>query len=360
MLTHSDPNRHWGCRINDKITWQNMNAIILQNEQIQIVILIDKGAEIIQFLYKPMDVDFLWRAPNSITTPDHFVRAGSSQNSQFFDHWDGGWIEILPNGGTACEYKGAPLGFYAETINVPWNCRILEDTPEKVSISLWVKLARLPLTLQKTLTLITGTPALFIEEVVVNDGTETIEFMWGHHPVVGPPFLNDSCRISAPDCIVEVFNDEDGPDYRMGLFQKGRWPTIKDRDGNPMDLRLVPPPSSRSMDNCYLYGFNEGWIAITNTNLKVGFGLAWDPTVFRYIWLWQALGGGIGFPWYGRTYNIGIEPWSSYPCSGLNAAIGNGTALSLNAGESMRSWLTAVAYSQKEDVKNISRTGLVE
>jgi hypothetical protein len=65
---------------------------------------------------------------------------------------------------------------------------------------------------------------------------------------------------------------------------------------------------------------------------SVGFGLAWDAQVFRYAWIWQALGGGIGYPWYGRTYAMGLEPWTSYPCAGLQAAVERGTSLSLNPG----------------------------
>ena len=37
MLTH--PERHWGCRINDRVTWEGMRALIIQNEVLQIVVL---------------------------------------------------------------------------------------------------------------------------------------------------------------------------------------------------------------------------------------------------------------------------------------------------------------------------------
>jgi hypothetical protein len=357
MFNLQNPNRHWGCRVNDQVMWHQMRALILQNELLQIVVLVDKGSEIIQFLYKPMDMDFIWRAPNQVKSPDRFVRAAGSSVSPFFDHWDGGWIEILPNGGTACEYKGAPLGFFAETINIPWNYTILDDHPERVSVGLWVRLVRLPFLVQKKFTIESGKAVLLIEERVTNEGYETVDFMWGHHPVIGVPFLDESCRISAPDCTVEVFDAEDGPDHRMGLHQIGRWPIIKDREGNPLDLRIVPPRSGRTMDNCYLYDFKRGWVAVTNTNRQIGFGLAWDHSVFKYMWLWQALGGGLGYPWYGRTYNLGIEPWSSYPCSGLQESIKNGTALQLKAGQSLDSWVTATAYEGKETISFIARDG---
>lgn len=350
---------HWGCRVDDEIVWHGFRALLLQNELLQILVLLDKGAEIVQFLYKPLDVDFIWRAPNPLRHPGSFTPAGASQETPFFDHWSGGWFEVLPNGGPACEYKGAQLGFYAETINVPWECRILEDDPARVRVALSVRTYRTPFLLEKTLTLEAGRPALLIEERLTNEGAEAIDYMWGHHPVVGPPFLDETCVISAPPCNVEIFDAEDGPDHRMGLHQVAPWPTIADRDGAPLDLRLVPPPSSRTMDNCYLRDMQEGWIAIANARQGVGFGLAWDLATFPYVWLWQALGGGIGWPWHGRTYNVGLEPWSSYPCTGLAEAVARGSAPRLEAGASVETWLTAAAFHGGGVVERIARDGTV-
>lgn len=359
MFDITDPNRNWGCRVNDQIIWQGYRAVLLQNQSIQIVVLIDKGTEIIQFLYKPLDIDFLWRSPNGLRPEPHFSAPTSSASSPFFDRWGGGWFEVLPNGGPASEVNGASFGFFAETVNVSWNHLILVDDPDQVSVAFWINTYRTPFLLKKALTLKGGIPALFIEEQVTNLGEEPVSFMWGHHPVVGEPFLSEDCRISAPESNVQIFHDEDGPDYRMGLHQSGRWPVIKDRNDKPLDLRIVPPKSGRTMDNCYLKDFETGWIAIQNTKLDLGFGLAWDPDVFRYVWMWQALGGGQGYPWYGRTYCIGIEPWTSYPCSGLEAAIDNRTARTLEPGGSLDSWLTAVAFTGQGDVNHIARDGRV-
>ena len=359
MVYTNDMSRNWGCRVNDQILWNGMQAMILQNELIQIVILLDKGAEIVQFLYKPTDLDLIWRSPNTLRDINRFVPIGGNGSNDFFDHWSGGWFEVLPNGGPACEYKGASFGQFAETINVPWEYKITENRPEKVCIDLWVRTYRTPFLLQKKLIIKTGIPSLFIEEQVTNKGNEAMDFMWGHHPVVGAPLLDGTCRLYAPDCNVEVIHAEDGPDHRMGLHQIGKWPFIKDRDGSSMDLRIIPPSSVSSMDNCYLKDFKEGWIAISNPTQQVGFGLSWDPKVFKYVWIWQALGGGIGYPWYGRTNCVGIEPWSSYPCSGLAEAVEKGTSAKLEAGCSMAAWLTATVYKGGSEVTRINRSGEV-
>ncbi len=359
MFEIPDSNRNFGCRIDDQVRFNGYRSMIMQNEILQIILLVDKGTEIVQFLHKPSDIDFLWHSPNGLRSGTHFAPSGGDENSSFFDRWSGGWFEVLPNGGPACIYKGASLGFFAETVNVPWEYKILADSPDEISVGMWFKTFRTPFLLRKKLTMRSGIPALFIEERVENLGNETIDFMWGHHPVVGGPFLDEHCRISAPECKVQIFHDEDGPDHRMGLHQKTDWPYIADRNGERMDLRLVPSSRGRTMDNCYLMEFEEGWISVQNTRQDIGFGLAWDASVFKYVWMWQALGGGLGAPWYGRTNGIGIEPWTSYPCSGLVNAVENGTARSLPPNQSLSTWLTAVAFTGHADVNHISRAGLV-
>ena len=66
-----------------------------------------------------------------------------------------------------------------------------------------------------------------------------------------------------------------------------------------------------------------------------------------------------GLPWYGRTYNMGIEPWTSYPCAGLVKAVERGTAMHLEAGERLEAWLCAVAFTGKDTVNRIDRDGTV-
>jgi hypothetical protein len=356
----TEPNRHHGCRVNDRITWQGMHAMILQNELIQVVLLIDKGAEIIQFLYKPSDMDFLWHSINELHNPSTFMPVGGTDATPFFDRWAGGWFEVLPNNGPGNDYKNCHLGFYGETINIPWEYKILEDKPERVSVALWVKTYRMPFLLQKILTIESNQGCLKIEEQVTNLGNEELRFAWGHHPVIGAPFLDKSCRISMPKCKVIVLNDEDGPGNRMKLFQEGEWPIIEGSNGTPVDLRVVLPKENHSMDNCYMTEFDESaFVAVTNVQRKVGFGISWNPIVFKYMWLWQAFGGGVGYPWFQNSYQMGIEPWTSFPCAGLQKSIENQTAMTILPGGNLQTWLTAVAYSNDKEVSKISKNGKV-
>jgi hypothetical protein len=45
----------------------------MENELIRVTVLADKGADIIEFLHKPTDTDFLWRSPQGVRNPATFV-----------------------------------------------------------------------------------------------------------------------------------------------------------------------------------------------------------------------------------------------------------------------------------------------
>ena len=355
----TDPNRNQGCRTNNDIVWNGIHSVLMQNEKLQILIHPEKGSEISQFLYKPNDIDFIWRNPNILHNPAHFAPTAGSDTSPFLDHWSGAWFEALPNGGPACDYKGARLGFFAETVNIPWQYQILRDEPDCVQLALWVRTYRTPFILRKTLTLRSGVAALFIEEQLTNCSPDTLEYVWVHHPVIGAPFLSPSCRITCPDCKTIVWEDEDGPDYRMRLHQEGRWPYVLGHYDEKIDLREVLSTEARSMDNVYLTDFSEPWISVTNQEIGLGFGFAFDPEMWKYFLLWQGFGGGIGYPWYHRTYHVGIEPWSSYQCAGLENAIQNQSARIIKGGASVKTWLTAVVYESGQEPNNISRDGKI-
>ena len=59
---HYQNERNYGCRVSDSWTYRGLKTVVLENELLRIVILADKGADIYQFVYKPLDVDFLWRS----------------------------------------------------------------------------------------------------------------------------------------------------------------------------------------------------------------------------------------------------------------------------------------------------------
>ena len=356
---HYQLERNHGCRISDSWTYRGLKTVVIENELLRVVVLIDKGADIYQFVHKPTDVDFMWRSPWGVREPSKFTATTGSGFGSFLDFYEGGWQTVLPGGGNPSTYAGAELGIHAEVSVMPWDCVITEDTPDRVSMRCWVRTVRTPYFFEKTLTLAGGSPVLEIEEALVNEGEEPAHCVWGQHITFGPPFLSDDCVVDMPGGELLNQTPDIHPNARVKGDARGQWPWIEGEDGSRVDLSKVPGKEIRAYDLSYVSEMPEGWYAVTNRRTGVGFGYVFPKEVFRFVWYWQSFGGGYGYPWYGRTYNVGLEPFTSYPGDGLATAIENGTALKLEPGERVEASQRAVAYTGAQGVDRIKPDGSV-
>ena len=107
----------------------------------------------------------------------------------------------------------------------------------------------------------------------------------------------------------------------------------------------------------FLEGITDGWYAVTNTRMGVGFGLRYPADLFKQLWYWQVYRGGRDYPWWSATYNIALEPCATLPV--LSNAAARGEALTLGAGESRQIDLLAVAFEGSEVVRGVSVEGVI-
>ena len=359
-MTHYQVERSHGCRVSDAWMYRGLKTAVMENETLRVVVLIDKGADIYQFVHKPTDTDFLWRSPWGVRDPSVRLPTTGSGEGAWLDVYEGGWQTVMPGGGFPTNYMGADMGLHAEVNTVPWDAAITLDTEEVVSMRFWVRAARTPFYFQKQLTLRSGSSVLEIEAAVTNEGEEPVHCVWGEHIALGAPFLSEHCVIDLPGGT--VINEEgEGwhPNNKLKAGYEGQWPMSQLADGTPRDLSKIPPKSFRSYDMSYVKDMPDGWYAVTNKETGVGFGFRYPKDVFRILWYWHSFGGGFGYPWYGRTYNIGLEPFSSYGNGGMAGAVENGTAMLLQPGETVEASQRAVAFTGTAGVSNIAPDGTV-
>ena len=353
------PERNYGCRISSDGTIRGMRTTVLENQLVRITVLPDKGTDIFEFLYKPLDVDFMWRSPMGLRNPTTFVPSSATADGAWFDYWEGGWQEVLPNGGVASSYKGASWGLHGETSLIPWDVRVLEDYPERVTVAFWVRLYRSPFYLEKTLSLEQDSGVLTIAETLINEGRERMAFMWGHHPTFGEAFLDEHCVIDTGARTVhnmpEIFFER----QRFLPGDQFEWPTGKTRDGGRASVDRVPPADNNTADMLYLTDFDEAWYAVTNQKRQVGFGMSWSKEVFPYLWLFQTCRGWTDYPLYSRSHAMALEPFTSKPNAGISGALDDGSAVYLEPGAALHSVMRAVAYGGGGRVKRITQEGKV-
>ncbi len=323
--------RNWGCRILEYI-YKGMQTVFLENEKLRIGILVDKGTDIFEFSYKPRDQDFVWLSAKGVHNPVSSLSTSPDLMATFLDSYLGGWQEILPNGGAPSSYEGAQFGQHGEVSNLAWDYRIVEDTVEQVAITFSVRLQKVPFFLEKTLRLRAAESCLFIEEDLVNESDVSLHAMWGHHITFGYPFLDESCIIRLPEHVtVSPHATSIHPHGRRINGEKHyTWPFVEGSDGERINLSQIPPRGTMS-EMVYLQHFQQGWYEIINRQKGLGLRVEWDVQRMPYLWFWQEYGASTAYPWYGRTYTIGLEPFSSYPTDGIAQAVANNTALVLGA-----------------------------
>ncbi|MBQ3848753.1 MAG: DUF4432 family protein [Clostridia bacterium] len=327
-------NRNYGCRIK-KYTADGVEYVALENNLVRIEFSTGKGADLTSFLYKPMDVDFIMHTPIDRKGVFEAVTKASSGGS-FFDGYGGGWQELFPTYGGAANYYGAEIGVHGEACIYPWETEIIEDTPEKICVVFTLFLKRSPFKLTRKYTLEENSTKLVLEQTVENTGANTYEFMWGHHPAFGFPFLDESVRIKVkgtPDALVpgNVTGSSDNP---FDAETKGKWPVLKDRTGSDFRLDRAYSAKDRMRLDYVISNMEEGEIEVFNENLGIGFKMDYDKELFKHVWIWGLYCGGDTYPWYGRVYTLGVEPQSSFPAD-FKLAREAGEVLSLDAGKKL-------------------------
>ena len=350
--------RHYACRITDDLVYKGYRAIFLENELLRVGVLLDKGADIFQFLHKPSDTDFLWCSPQGLLRPERFTATRASSSGAFLDSYHGGWQEILPGGGPV-DYAGAELGLHGEVTHLGWDCDILEDSPEHISVRLVVDCVRTPLRLERVMTLERGSPCLFIQETLTNLSPQPLDFMWGHHPSFGAPFLQEGVRLFIPAGKGQVHSPKFLPSSLLEPGAEFAWPTAVGPENAVLDLSVVSGPQAGFAELIFLNELSAGWYALINPQTEIGFGLAWDHTVMPYLWFWQVYGQAPGYPWWDRVYVIALEPWTSIP-NNLTTALELGTQASIKGGEKLTFACTATAIAGRRQVKSIDLHGEIE
>ena len=348
--------RNYGCRINDDYTYRGMRVMVMENDLLRISLLLDKGTTIYEYLYKPLDIDFMFLNNQGVHNPN---RLPTNAHSLGFltDVYDGGWHEQLPNSGNRSNFGGTEQGLHGEVCLLPWRWSVLEDTPDRISARFWVRTYRTPFLLEKKLTFQRGKTVLSIEERVTNESSVAQHFMWGHHPTLGEAFLDESCVIDIPARKGSTL-PRWSPDNRFAGGADFTWPYAPAESGDVLDLSRVLPREACQEDAAYLSELLEGWYAVTNVRRRVGFGQVWPATIFPYVVLWMVYGGTPGYPWYRQNYNLALEPQSSIP-EGLSNSVQAGTALVLDGGDSLDLSFKTVVYTGIDGVAQISPDGEV-
>lgn len=343
------------CQISEQLFGKGLRGLRLENDLLATSVLLEKGADIYELIYKPQQLDVLWKSPWGLKEPSRGFDSAFDSVTAWLEGYAGGWQVLFPNGGSPCTYKGAALGFHGEASMLAWNYEIVEQSAQAAEVRLWARLFRSPFHIEHHMRVEAGTIVLIIREKITSPAGEAMKYMWSHHPAFGAPFISEHCFVDTGAKTLLSDDGYVGTHNPLKVNTQYPWP-----QANGTDMAQVAGQSTPRDTLAYLQDFESAWYGITNTELGFGVGLVWDKNVFPYAWFWQEMHASAGFPWYKAAYVMAIEPASSIPGQGLlNVMEKTKSHRTRAAGKSEEIELRVVFYESNKGINKIDANGTV-
>lgn len=321
------------CTITDEYTRKGIDVVLLESDVLRVEVLVGKGGDITEIRDKRTDVNVLFEAPHEWRAPGAGWANAPDATFSYMDHYPGGWQDVLPSAGGPTEVSGTTFALHGESPIVPWSVEEMRQDSDRTSVTMQVELGRYPLAVERTIELRSGDPTLRVEATVENVGEVPVHYSWLQHLAFGEPLISPQTTIDVP-CETVRTDPEQPPTSTLTSDETASWPHVPTEEGT-VDFRQCPPKEDRVHDLSALTGLKEGRYTITNPDIDLGVTVEFPEALFEYVWFWRAFGGFESAPFFGRNYNVGLEPSTSVPDSGLADAIENGTANRLTPRETV-------------------------
>ncbi len=318
-----------GVRFDPRWQYNGLRALVLENPTLRLVVLPETGGRIYSIVHKPTDTEILWHHPRNLP---RVIPYGSN----FDDTWPGGWDEILPSTEIS-EYRGDRLPSMGELWALPW------DWQDADADGLYMRAhtAILPLRFERWIRLDSEAPVFHVRYRLTNLGLSPLDLNWGIHPVLA---ITPQHRIDLPPCMGLVAQSSGSALGSVG--EPYRWSTLPTGE----DISRVLPFEADVFGGHYATELQGNWLALTNTEKRVGFGMTFPADIFHALWIWQVYGG-----WRG-LYQLAIEPWVGYPVR-WEEALAAGRTHRLLPNDPVEYTVSAAAYTGIERVSAIHSDG---
>lgn len=327
------------CTITDEYSRRGIDIVLMENDRLAVEILAGKGGDVTEIRDKRTDINVLFESPHEWRSLGGGTAGAPDGSFAFMDHYPGGWQDVLPAAGGPATVEGAPLALHGEASLVPWESTIIADSAERVAVRLSVSLSRYPFRIERELTLREGASRLRVQETLTNLGEMRTPYSWLQHLAFGPPLIGPEAHVTVPCETVLSDPDHDPPNTRFPAGERFEWPVVE-LDNDTLDLRRIPAKDRRIHDLLALTDLTDGHYVISNPKIDLEAQVTFPTETFEYVWYWGAFGGFEAAPYFGRNYNLGLEPSTSVPNAGLQRAIDNGTANWLGPGETAEVTMT--------------------
>ncbi|WP_177237648.1 DUF4432 family protein [Paenibacillus sp. 1_12] len=327
---------HKGCSIRHTVEY-GIDVVYLENELLKVTILVGKGSEIFEIIYKKLDMDILLKTKNGLSA--YKERNLHEQRLTWYSElYTGGWQDVLPHRGIYEDIEVTP-DMYGIAATLPWDYELLELSSEIVRIKCVVKLPVVPLYIEKTFCLRSNDPTIYIDETVENTGASEMKFTWTQHSAFGGQFLDEHVEIVLPDCVAfhaRKFAAENQAD--LAQFEEAV-DAISLVNGSKHNLLKVSPRFANEELFITLKNVSQPEVTLINRKKKVAVRLCWDMDSFPYLRYWYKNNDDL--------YTVAIEPSNDY-FTNWEHSLAHGTYLTIQPREKHTVWLACKIYDVNE------------
>jgi galactose mutarotase-like enzyme len=327
--------------------------LVLENDQLKLVLIPEKGSDMVEIVDKRTGHNLLFASPFGFRSYSGVSALPPTSDASFLDHYEGGWQDILPNPGYASTHRGASWGLHGETSLLPWEIRVLDESNNAI-VELSVMCVRYPIRIRKRIELSQNDSRFCIHEEASNLAEQEVEFGWLQHIVFGEPLIGPGMHV---DLRAREALTVDLKQSRLQANRQFTWPLAPALAGASVDLSQAYPSDLRFEDEA-MVTMAEPWYAIRNTRLNITATVSWTQDTYKYLWYWLNI-GSLDYPWFGKARNLGLEPCTSIPDTGLAEYVRKRTAMRLKQRESLKSQVVFSVFNTSKPVERVEEDGTI-
>lgn len=294
--------------------------IELNNDDLSVLFAPAQGCDLLSLIDRRSGIDVMFRSPWRGDLRSARSVFATDSTTAWLDAYPGGMQLLLPNGGSACTMDGVEWPFHGEASQIPWEV-ISVSEGHQFEAQTW--LSRVPLHVHRRVA-VKG-PSVSVSDTVTNTGSEALDVIWGYHPAFGGDFISDATTVQVE---ASTYLSDDGAQGE-GLMagHRSSWPHAKRADGTTTDLGRLAAAGADIARLGYVTEVVNPTAIIMNEDLRLGVRIDWDLELFPHAWYWVENHATTGYPWFGRSHVFALEPCSTIPAAGAQAASEQGGTL---------------------------------
>ncbi len=326
-------------------SYKDQPAVLLESDQLQALILPERGANLASLIYKPANAPVIFQRPGDVFRVQPFdgvyTEAENAGMDDMFPTIDASFCTDHP-------WKGVPLADHGEVWSLPWQAEHdAQETHEADGLRLQVHGIRLPYTLEKRVHF-PAANILRMDYRLTNHSPFPITYLWAAHAMFNSEAGAEILLPPGPDSVTMTFSIN-SPLGKYG--SQYAWPTATLPDGSKRALNRLRGKEAGEVGKYYINGaLPEGWCAAKFPGLGYAVGLSWPADHVPYLAILPNEGG-----WDDAT-SLYFEPST---CTFDRPDVGQYRGeVSVLAGSAVHEWHLNLSVTDNLDFTKVTPEGM--